>query len=74
MKRLVIVTGSGARDSKGHVGFWYDRIFNPRRLKTIYADKDRQEATDPAGRGGLDHHAAGLSDQRTIDRQVRGEL
>lgn len=44
VRRLVSVTGIGAGDSKGHGGFLYDRIFNPLLLKTIYADKDRQEA------------------------------
>lgn len=43
VKGLVVVTGMGAGDSMGHGGFWYDRIFNPRLLKTIYADRDRQE-------------------------------
>ncbi|MGD2096577.1 MAG: SDR family oxidoreductase [Desulfobacterales bacterium] len=41
---LICVTGIGAGDSKHHGGFLYDRIFNPLLLKTIYADKDRQEA------------------------------
>ena len=41
---LVCVTGIGAGDSKNHGGFFYDRIFNPLLLKTIYEDKDRQEA------------------------------
>ena len=41
---LVSVTGIGAGDSKNHGGFFYDRIFNPLLLKTIYEDKDRQEA------------------------------
>lgn len=44
VRRLVVVTGIGAGDSKGHGGFLYDRIFNPLLLRTIYADKDRQEA------------------------------
>ena len=44
VKRLVCVTGIGAGDSKGHGGFLYDRIFNPLLLKTLYQDKDRQEA------------------------------
>ncbi len=44
VKRLICVTGIGAGDSKGHGGFLYDRIFNPLLLKTIYEDKDRQEA------------------------------
>jgi putative NADH-flavin reductase len=42
--RLVCVTGIGAGDSKGHGGFLYDRIVQPLLLKTIYEDKDRQEA------------------------------
>ena len=44
VKQLICVTGIGAGDSKNHGGFFYDRIFNPILLKTIYADKDRQEA------------------------------
>lgn len=44
VKRLICVTGIGAGDSRGHGGFLYDRIFNPLLLKTIYEDKDRQEA------------------------------
>ncbi len=40
---LICVTGIGAGDSKHHGGFFYDKIFNPLLLKTIYADKDRQE-------------------------------
>lgn len=44
IKRLVCVTGIGAGDSKGHGGFFYDTIFLPTLLRTIYADKDRQES------------------------------
>jgi putative NADH-flavin reductase len=44
VRRLVCVTGIGAGDSRGHGGFLYDRIFQPLLLKTIYADKDRQES------------------------------
>ena len=40
---LICVTGIGAGDSKNHGGFFYDKIFNPLLLKTIYEDKDRQE-------------------------------
>lgn len=43
-KRLICVTGIGAGDSKGHGGFLYDKLFKPLFLKTIYEDKDRQEA------------------------------
>ena len=44
VRRLVCVTGIGAGDSRGHGGFFYDRLFLPLLLKSIYADKDRQEA------------------------------
>jgi putative NADH-flavin reductase len=44
VRRLLCITGIGAGDSKGHGGFLYDRIFQPLLLKTIYDDKDRQEA------------------------------
>ena len=40
---LICVTGIGAGDSKNHGGFFYDKIFNPLLLKTLYEDKDRQE-------------------------------
>ncbi len=42
--RLTCVTGIGAGDSKGHGGFLYDSLFLPFLLRTIYADKDRQES------------------------------
>jgi putative NADH-flavin reductase len=41
--KFVAVTGVGAGDSRGHGGFFYDRIFQPLLLGTIYADKDREE-------------------------------
>jgi putative NADH-flavin reductase len=41
--RLVCVTGIGAGDSRGHGGFLYNRIVQPLLLKTIYADKEKQE-------------------------------
>jgi uncharacterized protein YbjT (DUF2867 family) len=44
VRRLICVTGIGAGDSRGHGGFVYDRILQPLFLKTIYEDKDRQEA------------------------------
>jgi putative NADH-flavin reductase len=43
-RRLICVTGIGAGDSRGHGGFLYDKIFTPLFVKTIYEDKDRQEA------------------------------
>ena len=42
--RLVCITGVGAGDSRGHGGFFYDRIFQPLLLSNVYKDKDRQEA------------------------------
>ena len=42
--QIVTITGIGAGDSKGHGGFFYDRIINPFMLKEDYADKTRQEA------------------------------
>lgn len=44
VRRLICVTGIGAGDSRGHGGFLYDKIFYPLLLKSVYADKDRQEA------------------------------
>ncbi len=41
---LIAVTGIGAGDSRGHGGFFYDRIMLPIFLRRMYADKDRQEA------------------------------
>ncbi len=44
VSRLVMITGIGAGDSRGHGGFFYDRLLQPLLLKTIYQDKDRSEA------------------------------
>lgn len=44
VRRIVCITGIGAGDSRGHGGFIYDRVIAPVFLRTIYADKDRQEA------------------------------
>lgn len=52
VRRLVCITGVGAGDSRGHGGFFYDRIFQPLFLAEIYKDKDRQEAIVRAS--GLD--------------------
>ncbi len=43
VNNLICVTGIGAGDSRGRGGFFYDKIFLPLFLKTIYEDKDRQE-------------------------------
>lgn len=52
VRRLVCITGLGAGDSAGHGGFVYDRLIKPGILRTIYHDKDRQEAVIRAS--GLD--------------------
>lgn len=41
---LIAVTGIGAGDSRGHGGFFYDRVYLPLVLRRMYDDKDRQEA------------------------------
>jgi putative NADH-flavin reductase len=52
VSRLICITGIGAGDSRGHGGFFYDRIFQPLMLTEVYKDKDRQEAAVRAS--GLD--------------------
>jgi putative NADH-flavin reductase len=42
--RLVTVTGIGAGNTSTHGGFFYDKVFRPLALQTVYDDKDRQEA------------------------------
>jgi len=44
VRRLICVTGIGCGDSRGHGGFVYDRIVLPWLLRTMYDDKNRQEA------------------------------
>lgn len=44
VKRTVLVTGLGSGDSRGHQGWFYDRIVFPLMLAGSYADKDRAEA------------------------------
>ena len=75
------ITGLGAGDSAGHGPFVYDWFIKPVLLRTIYQDKDRQEAIVMAS--GLDWvivRPAVLTDkpaagrvQATVDLQgVRG--
>jgi uncharacterized protein YbjT (DUF2867 family) len=52
VRRLVVITGIGAGDSRGHGGFLFDRILMPLLLGKVYADKDRQEAI--VAESGLD--------------------
>ena len=57
--RLVTVSGIGAGETRGHGGFFYDKILQPLALATIYEDKERQEAL-------IRNHGSGL--QWTIVR------
>jgi putative NADH-flavin reductase len=41
--RIVVVTGIGAGDSRGHGGTFYDDVLWPSMLRTAYEDKDRAE-------------------------------
>lgn len=43
VKRLLVVTGLGAGDSRGHGGFLYDSVVFPLVLKRVYDDKDIAE-------------------------------
>jgi len=52
VKRLAVITGIGAGESRGHGGFLYDWIALPLIIGAIYADKNRQEALVKAS--GLD--------------------
>lgn len=44
IRRLIAVTGIGAGDTRGHGGWFYNRIIYPFFTHNRYADKDRQEA------------------------------
>jgi putative NADH-flavin reductase len=44
VKRLIAITGVGAGETRGHGGFLYDWIIFPLFTRSLYADKDRQEA------------------------------
>jgi uncharacterized protein YbjT (DUF2867 family) len=44
VRRLVAVTGVGCGETRGHGGWFYDRVIFPLFTRARYADKDRQEA------------------------------
>ena len=44
VRRLVAVTGVGAGETRGHGGWFYNRVTYPLFTRNRYADKDRQEA------------------------------
>ncbi len=43
VKRLIAVTGAGAGNSRGRIGFLYDNLMFPLLLQRVYADKDVAE-------------------------------
>lgn len=43
VKRLIVVTGAGAGDSRGRISFLYDNVLFPLLLQRIYSDKDIAE-------------------------------
>ena len=52
VRRLVAITGVGAGETRGHGGWFYDRVIFPLFTARRYADKTRQEALIAAS--GLD--------------------
>ncbi|MGB9070350.1 MAG: NAD(P)H-binding protein [Candidatus Acidiferrales bacterium] len=43
VRRLVCISALGGRDSRGHGGFVFDRLFLPLLLSHAYKDKDGQD-------------------------------
>jgi putative NADH-flavin reductase len=43
VRRLVCISACGAGDSRGHCGFFYDKIVQPLFRRREYEDRDRQE-------------------------------
>lgn len=43
VRRLIAITGVGAGETRGHGGFFYDRIIYPLFTRPFYEDKNRQE-------------------------------
>lgn len=78
VRRLLCITGAGAGTSRGHGGFWFDRVIQPFFLNTIYADRNRQERLVAAcDRDWLLIRPAQLTDGRararfSVVRNVRG--
>lgn len=71
--KLVSITGIGAGDSRGHGGFLYDKLIQPLLLKTMFEDKDREEAIIKAStvdwmivRPGLLTHGAHTGQYRVL--------
>lgn len=52
VRRLIMVTGAGAGNSRGRISFLYDNVIFPLVLQRIYSDKD--EAEEVVTASGLD--------------------
>ena len=52
VKRLIAVTGAGAGNSRGRIGFLYDNLLFPLLLQRVYSDKDIAE--EIFAKSGLD--------------------
>lgn len=53
VRRLLMITGAGAGNSRGRISFLYDNVIFPLLLKRIYDDKDRAE--EIVMKSGLDY-------------------
>ena len=43
VRRLICISACGAGDSRGHCGFFHDKIIQPLFWKHVFEDRDRQE-------------------------------
>lgn len=43
VRRLICISACGTGESRGHCGFFHDKIIQPLFLKQVYEDRDRQE-------------------------------
>lgn len=74
VRRLLCVTGMGAGDSRGHGPWWYDALVRPTILRSVYADKERQEAVvEQSGLEWTIVRPAVLTDSPS-DRPVRAKV
>lgn len=69
VRRLVCISACGAGDSRGHCGFFYDKIVQPLFRKREYEDRDRQEELIR----GTDLEWVIVRPARLTSRRPRGE-
>lgn len=74
--RLLVITGVGAGDSRGHGGSFYDKVLLPLLLRRSYEDKDRQELllTSSAANWTIIRPATLTNGARTGEYRVLTEL